>query len=344
MKKIISAILAGACAVSAMSIAASAAGTTVSQKAATSGTDIKLTASMVPVVPVIDVTVPSSISAVLNPYGIPVTDKNGTQYAADGVTSPLYTIINKTTTSAVTVKVVPTVTVPTAVIKDNTNKETEPTIKVQAAKTGVTSDGSKKSVYMYVEASGSQLVWIVKEGGDHVWVGTDVSSQLGGDSGTEEQNPNAGKTPDANSTDGINVAVKDLPALIDVTVEDGASLSGKTAKNGQANQVAFADVTATKVWNGTKLDTNTPSAPTPASLVVLHAAVPTAEQIAESSGPFENFDPSKDKALSYANFRIAGSLDAKADWGASDKISVNVVLNIKPSSDAPTAVVDIVKE
>ena len=75
-------------------------------------------------VPSINVTMPSVISAVINPYGTPISTRNG-DYGADGVTSPVYTIRNKTQSNAVAVRAETYLTVP----KDKTG---EPTITVCA--------------------------------------------------------------------------------------------------------------------------------------------------------------------------------------------------------------------
>ena len=76
---------------------------------ATGNLSYKFTA--LPVTPIINVTIPSSITAVINPYGIPVTTKNG-NYGADGITSSVYTIRNKTETSPISVNTKLYLTVP----------------------------------------------------------------------------------------------------------------------------------------------------------------------------------------------------------------------------------------
>ena len=74
-------------------------------------------------VPAINVTVPSSITAIINPYGVPV-NINGTEYGATGIASPVYTIINRTTTSGIKVMGTASLTVP---VHQDTN---EPAIQV----------------------------------------------------------------------------------------------------------------------------------------------------------------------------------------------------------------------
>ena len=52
--------------------------------------------------PKIDVSVPSNISIIINPYGLDVNIA-GVEYGTAGVSSPVYTVINKTTTSGIRV-------------------------------------------------------------------------------------------------------------------------------------------------------------------------------------------------------------------------------------------------
>lgn len=72
-------------------------------------TSYKFTATLL--TPVINVTVPSSLTVAINPYGMPINFKNA-DYDADGVTSPVYTIRNKTRTSAVSIGAKVYLTVP----------------------------------------------------------------------------------------------------------------------------------------------------------------------------------------------------------------------------------------
>ena len=112
-RKVISAILAGACAISALSFSATAATGTEKTLSAAGATTFKISAA--PVTPKISVSIPSAVSAVINPYGTAVSDTKGS-YGADGVTSPIYKIRNFTTDSAVAVKATPSVTIST--VKD----------------------------------------------------------------------------------------------------------------------------------------------------------------------------------------------------------------------------------
>ena len=61
--------------------------------------------------PVIDVSIPTGISAVINPYGVPIRTKDG-DYGADGIISPVYTVRNKTETSAIAIYAKAYLTVP----------------------------------------------------------------------------------------------------------------------------------------------------------------------------------------------------------------------------------------
>lgn len=333
-KKIVSAILAGACAVSAMSFSVSAAGT-ASNKAATAGTDVKLSASMVPVVPVIDVTVPSAISAVLNPYGIAVKDKAGIKYGADGVTSALYTIVNKTDTSAVAVKVVPTISFPTQVIANNTDKETEATIalktademktlletnKTEAAKQDGTVD-TKKSLSIAIAASGSSEPTAI--------INVDTAKKILL-KGTPEKDQKEENTYTANATNGT-VDPASLDALLDLSSED-VTKNGVQAPAGSDSKdllYTFTDVTSLKKMvtpegaDKAKL-TAVPTNATPdyVTMLVLGAAEPEKRE-----------EEDKDVYFTYGQFQLTGALNTYATWTSSDKISVNVVLNIAPSGD-----------
>lgn len=320
MKKIISAILAGACAVSAMSIAASAA--TAANKAATSGTDVKLTAAMVPVVPVIDVTVPSAITAVLNPFGIAVKDKAGNEYGATGVTSPIYTIVNKTTTSAVVVQAKATVSFPTEVIPDDANKQTRATIKLDTkanVKTandtkGTASVNKNKMIYMAVAVSGSS---------DPVKIANVDTTGKNGLASTPANQQQEGWTYTANATNGT-VDVASLDPMLDLTAEQ------ENKDGAQDTPFAFTDVTTTKVWNNSKLEANTPATPDYSSMVVIGTAVPdpgvdTTPNTADDVPTF-----------TYAQFQLTGDLNTNATYTSSDKVSVNLILNIQPSGATPT--------
>lgn len=91
-KKFTSAVLAGAMAISALSVSAFAAEDTQKLQAAGEKT-LKATAAFAPVT--IDVTLPTSITAAINPYKIDY-DFAGTKAGTSGVISPVYEIKNDT--------------------------------------------------------------------------------------------------------------------------------------------------------------------------------------------------------------------------------------------------------
>lgn len=106
-KKIVSSILAGACALSCMSLSAFAedafvpvvGDTEIEQTGSTS-----YSFSVGFQAPAINVTLPSEIKAVLNPYGIQVEIEDVGKASTDGVTSPVYTIANNTLDFGIVVK------------------------------------------------------------------------------------------------------------------------------------------------------------------------------------------------------------------------------------------------
>lgn len=100
-KKIISAIMAGACALSMTSIAAFAAdpATTDIDAAGEKTYDVEAGYTA----PVIDVTVPTAIKAVINPYQIAIEVETGVNTNTTGIASPEYSIKNNSTTFGIKV-------------------------------------------------------------------------------------------------------------------------------------------------------------------------------------------------------------------------------------------------
>lgn len=97
-KKFISAIMAGAMAISALGVSASAAITANKQENADYGTkaqSYKIAAAVT--VPEMKVTLPSTVSAVINPYGVSVKINEEAVAAKNGIVSPIYTITNNST-------------------------------------------------------------------------------------------------------------------------------------------------------------------------------------------------------------------------------------------------------
>ena len=107
----------------------------------------------VEIAPTINVTVPSSLSVTINPYGAPV-NFNGVEYAA-GISSPVYTIINRTTTSGIQVVGTASIVVPVSSYVDSDGATVlKPTIQVVDTPTEVAWAG-KKSVCAYVLVASS---------------------------------------------------------------------------------------------------------------------------------------------------------------------------------------------
>ena len=292
MKKIIAAVLASACAVSAMAISASA--TTL--KAVTAAGEVKLTASAGVATPAIDVSVPSTIAAVVNPYGVPVT-VNKVTYGAEGLASPLYTIVNRTTTSAVKVTATASVTVPTTVHNTTDDKSVTPNIKVVDSKDGVKSGetdnkAGDKFLYAYVVGSKSVSATIAVEGAT----------------------PNATK-----NTSGV---ITFDPTLLKAQItapEDGLL---EAAEN-KGEVVKFVDLTATKGTDGQLNNTNVAK---PQTLIVLGKAT-----IADTTGKLAVGDK-----VCYGQFQIGGKVNDDVVWGTADKINVNLILNLTPTADKAT--------
>lgn len=115
-KKFISAILAGAMVVSTMGVVASAADayTPATQENAElekAGSKSYAIAAQMQA-PALNVTLPTAVKAVLNPYGIQVEIEEVGKTGTDGVTSPVYTIANNTTDFGVIVKATASAAVP----------------------------------------------------------------------------------------------------------------------------------------------------------------------------------------------------------------------------------------
>lgn len=154
MKKIISAILAGACAVSVLSFSVSA-----TNKGVTTVGEVKLSTSAALATPTIDVSVPSNLAAVVNPYGVSVNVK-GVDYGKTGIASPIYTIISKTTTSKIKVSASASLTVPT--VTDSATREKTATITVVDAETNAKGDDTKKLFAYVIAKAGTTAVDIVQ--------------------------------------------------------------------------------------------------------------------------------------------------------------------------------------
>ncbi|MDE7288188.1 MAG: hypothetical protein K2N71_01630 [Oscillospiraceae bacterium] len=147
-KKVISSVLAGAIALSTMGVSAFAADKTIKTAGATT---YKVSATLA--APEINVTLPGTVAAVVNPYGVSFEMK-GQTYGAQGVTSPTYTIINNTTASAVSVVATATLTVPTT----GSGEAKAPTIKVTTTEGDIATENAKttgavKTIYAAVKGA-----------------------------------------------------------------------------------------------------------------------------------------------------------------------------------------------
>lgn len=152
-RKVISATVAGLCAVSTMSMSAFAAASTEDITAAGEKA-YKITAAFQ--APVLDVTVPTAMNAVLNPYKIVITTETG-DTGTDGVTSPEYTIANNDTVFGITVAARATVTGLDAIVDsaDKVNVTTGDQPKNAFVKLCATpvADGEGKGDYTTVDNS-----------------------------------------------------------------------------------------------------------------------------------------------------------------------------------------------
>ena len=156
-KKFLSTILAGACALSCMSFAAFAeakftAGDQDDTEIESSG-DHDLTTDAGFIAPTLSVTVPTSITAILNPYGVEVELEDGNKTGKAGITSPVYTITNNTEDFGIEV------TAKTAITKV-TAKTTTNAIKV--ATSADAEAATSRQVYAEVLASVSTETALAK--------------------------------------------------------------------------------------------------------------------------------------------------------------------------------------
>ena len=286
-RKVISAILAGACALSAMSFSATAATAGDKTLTAAGATTFKISGTVV--TPTISVSIPSTVSAVINPYGTAVSDKNGS-YGADGVTSPVYKIRNFTTDSAVAVRATPSVTISTQ--KTDTANILEGTFKWNKDLTAAPT-GNDKELYAWVEGliTGKEVAYVKAK--------DDATAFDAFDTATEDA---AIEVTDGSGNNWAESKVKKAP-FIDVTVYD---------KNKEPASGA----------NGTLKDTD--------SIVI--TVVPKATVQDTTTG---KVGTSGDK-YGFSAFRINGystPMD-NADWTSSDKLTLNLVLNIYPTAKA----------
>ena len=151
-KKFISAVMAGAMAVSALGVVASADITPATQENAemekAGSKSYAISAQMQAVA--LNVTLPSSVRAVINPYGVTVTIEDVGKTSTAGVTSPVYTIANNTEDMAVIVKATASAEIP----KGSTAKIAANKTNPSAATSAVTL-ANETNHYVYAEVFAS---------------------------------------------------------------------------------------------------------------------------------------------------------------------------------------------
>ena len=289
-RKVISAILAGACALSAMSFSATAATAGDKTLTAAGATTFKISSTVV--TPTISVSIPSSVSAVINPYGVAVSDKNGS-YGAEGVTSPIYKIRNFTTTSGVAVQVTPSLTTSTTKNASDSTK-LDPTFDV-VAKGTITNATEDKSLAVWVEAiKGSELAYVAKD---------------------------AKETSDD----------KEFTAFNDAAEKTAVETSANWTTTNKAGTAPFKDLTVTdksKDATAPKLE--------PADSVEITALPAATAYVAADAGATPPVTEVKSK-YGFAAFRINGEstpMSVDGGWTTSDKLTLNLVLNIYPTDYA----------
>ena len=289
MKKIIATVLASACAVSALAISASA--TTL--KAVTAAGEVKLSASAAVATPAIDVSVPSTIAAVINPYGVAVT-VNKIEYGAEGLTSPLYTIVNRTTTSNIKVTALASVVVPTTVVD---TQNTVQSIKVVSSATEVKSGesnnggtGGAKEKFLYAYVVGSKAVEVQLDDTPETGNCTITAAGVLNYTGSYESKLKPGTEGKLMEADTDNVVKK----------------------------IVFVDATPVKTGSATAVAANTPVSQ---DLIVLRKATMAGSKWA------------KDDKISYGQFQIGGKVNGDVVWGTADKVTVNLTLNLAPTAD-----------
>lgn len=272
-KKVVSSILAGAMALTTMGTSVFAVTAGDKEVTAAGQTTFKISAAVA--APVISVTIPSNVSAVINPYGVSIQIKGQADpVGAGGVSSVNYKIVNKTTTSKIKVKATPTITIPTYKDTANGGKVTAKMDFVAsiAAAEGAT-DHTKKAIYAEVV---SKVLATAAEENDAA-VTALLATDLTGATGS---------------------GVKNVP-FTNITVAEVGGVADKDA--------AAAATAATKT-----------------ELMVLPQA--TAEVPESAAGAGDGVAAT----YGYGIFAVTGGVDAEADWTTSDKVALNLVLDLGP--------------
>ena len=302
-KKIISAILAGACAVSAMSFSVSAANTNKTQ---TSIGQVKLSASASVASPILNVSVPSNIAAVVNPYGVKVTTRDGVYDA--GVSSPVYTIINQTESSGIAVTATASLTVNT--VKDTVDTNiTKNAIQIVAYNSKGLGDATEKSATVWLDVGEPQ---------------TETYTEYVAAAG---ETPASGNAISKTDTKGVKTWTVQLETLDGKLDEEAAYAAPK--KEGEAGDALFTDVTVNKIKDEattteksdgkTYYMNSTPPEVKPVIIALLPAAA-----AAEEGG---------NGGFTFCQFRVAGHVGGPATlWTSSDKINLTLLLDIVPAN------------
>ena len=306
-KKIISAILAGACAVSAMGLSVSAA--TAGNKNVTSQGEVKLSATGSLLSVTINVSVPSAIAAFINPFGVEIENPNGANYTTAGVQSIPYQIINQTTSNKIKVEATPSLTVATATSADD-KKSVYPLVAVVSTAGDVEDDKSEGFVVMEgddinekAEAAGVKD----PEYGD-ITVYKAIFAEVVGKAAA---NPVELKTSgeDANAT-------KTTKNNVDTYTVDATKLADELSNlaSDSAKRVTFVDQTVTKAYGvQQKSATELAAELTPGELFTLDKATDATH-------------------VTYGTVKINGAVTengGKANWDGKEKVTFTVVFNLQ---------------
>ena len=362
-KKIISAVLAGACAVSAMGLNVSAA---VTNKAVTAVGTVTLTAAGTLLTPKINVSVPSAIGAFINPYGVGIENPGSDPYTPDGVQSPIYTIMSMTSSSNVSVGVTPTITVPVLTLSIEGKDANEKTV--------IDKTTTYSSIAVVDSAAG-----LTTDDGYEVIAAGDLTEGYDGSNWEDEAKTATASVPKAVYAYVIAVTSKDPVELVakeDVTAakKNGAS---STVTNDDVNATVKSNVYTpdlTKVENVIGNETYMKSADAQSTdksifnpdnykteievasatfvdntaVKIKGKAVDKSEDVADAKkvvAVLTKAEPSGDLATyTYCQFAISGDV-TKADtitntadaWAAKDKITFSVVLDLQPTAKANLA-------
>lgn len=231
-KKIVSSILAGACALSCMSLSAFAADDAfvpvVGDKEVEKTGQTTYSFEVGFEAPAINVTLPTTLKAVLNPYGIQVEIEDVGKTGVDGVTSPVYTIANNTLDFGIVVKATAVADVGTgdniaslatsAVSAGDTGNKIYATVKASIDKTVDCADAATPIIFKANNTTAQELLILTKATKpDRKVIPAEGYFQVGG---------SISDTP-AKKWDTITPVKMDL--ILDI--EAASAEAGKTAEN-----------------------------------------------------------------------------------------------------------------